>query len=77
VNSNLRAKLNLMEYRGIRYTIRAGIERGQWFVVIHPEAVEVPAKKKIFGAREDAELQARALINDWLKRHPTQKSNSN
>jgi hypothetical protein len=53
-----------MEYRGIRYTIRAGIERGQWFVVIHPEAVEVPAKKKIFGTREDAELQARALIND-------------
>jgi hypothetical protein len=30
----------------------------------------------VFGSREEAELQARALINDWLKRHPTQKPNS-
>jgi hypothetical protein len=33
--------------------IRAGIERGQWFVVIHPEGVEV-SSNKIFGSREDA-----------------------
>jgi hypothetical protein len=39
-----------MEYRGIRYTIRAGIERGQWFVVINPEGVEV-SSNKIFGAQ--------------------------
>ena len=35
-----------------------------------PEAVEVPAKKKFFGTREDAELKARALINDWLQSTP-------
>jgi hypothetical protein len=29
--------------------------RGQWFVVIHPEDVEVTGRK-IFGAREDAEV---------------------
>jgi uncharacterized protein YcgI (DUF1989 family) len=51
-----------MEYRGIRYTIRAGIERGQWFVVIHPEGAEVSANK-IFGAREDAEVHAHRMIN--------------
>ena len=28
-----------MDYRGIRYTIRAGIERGQWFVVIRGTGV--------------------------------------
>jgi hypothetical protein len=39
----------------IRYTIRAGIERGQWFVVIHPEGVEVAANK-ILATRDDAKL---------------------
>jgi opacity protein-like surface antigen len=29
-----------MEYRGIRYTIRARIERDQWSVAIHPDDVE-------------------------------------
>ena len=60
-----RAKLNLMEYRGIRYTIRAGIKRGQWFVVIHPEGVEVGGNK-ITSAREDAESYAHRMINRWL-----------
>ena len=54
-----------MEYRGIRYTIRAGIERGQWFVVIHTEGAEVSANK-IFGAREDAEVHAHRMINKWF-----------
>jgi hypothetical protein len=58
-------KLNLMEYRGVRYTIRAGIERGRWFVVIHPDEVEVPSNK-VFGAREDAEFHARRN-NKWLE----------
>ena len=60
-----RAKLNLMEYRGIRYTIRAGIERGQWFVVIHPEGVEMTGNK-IISSREDAEFYAHRMINRWL-----------
>jgi len=56
-----------MEYRGIRYTIRAGIERRQYRVVIHPDEVEVPAKNKIFFSREDAEAYARRMINSWLE----------
>ena len=43
-----------MEYRGILYTIRAGIVRRHYRVVIHPDEVEVPANK-IFLSREDAE----------------------
>ncbi len=54
-----------MEYRGIRYTIRAGIARGQWFVVIHPEGIEV-SSNKIFGAREYAEFHAHRMINQWV-----------
>ena len=34
------AKLHAMEYRGIRYTVRARIEREQWYVAIHPAGVE-------------------------------------
>jgi hypothetical protein len=56
-----------MEYRGIRYTIRAGIERGQWAVVIHPEEVEVRGKKRVIGGREEAESYARRMIEEWLK----------
>jgi len=55
-----------MEHRGIRYTIRTGIERGSWVVAIYPEGVEVGAKKKIVGTRKDAESYARRLISRWL-----------
>jgi hypothetical protein len=48
-----------MEYRGIRYTIRAGIERGQYRTCIHPDGDEMSANK-IFLSREDAEAYARA-----------------
>ena len=64
--SNLAQGL-VMEYRGIRYTIRAGIERGQYRVVIHPGEVEVPVNK-IFLSREDAEAYARLMINRRLRR---------
>jgi hypothetical protein len=30
-----------MEYREIRYTVRARIERNEWLVSIHPEASKV------------------------------------
>ena len=63
-----------MEYRGIRYTIRAGIERGQWFVVIHPEGAEMSANK-IFGAREDAEVHAHRMINKWFDAKSGQRTN--
>jgi hypothetical protein len=53
-----------MEYRGIRYTIRTGID-GQYRVAIHPEGVEMAAKK-IFGARESAKVHAYRMINKWL-----------
>ena len=65
-----------MDYRGIRYIIRARIEREQWYVAIYPAGVEMTGRV-VIGSREQAELQARALINDWLKRHPTQNPKSN
>jgi hypothetical protein len=64
-----------VEYRGIRYTIRAGIEREQWSVTIHPAGVEVKGRV-VAGSREEAELKARAMINSWLKNTPTQKLKS-
>jgi hypothetical protein len=57
-----------MEHRGIRYTVRAGIERDRWTVVIHPGDVEsVP--KIVTGGRERAEALAYSMIDDWLCRH--------
>jgi hypothetical protein len=58
----------VMEHRGIRYTLRAGIERDHWTVVIHPGDVEsIP--KIVTGRREQAEALAHSMIDDWLRRH--------
>jgi hypothetical protein len=61
-----------VEYRGIRYTVHARIEREQWYVAIHPASVEMNGRV-VIGSRSDAELQARAMINGWLKKDSTQK----
>jgi len=58
---------DLMQYRGIRYTIRTRIERQEWYVAIHPHGVEEPGKI-VAGSREDAESQAQPMIHAWLRR---------
>ena len=55
-----------MEYRAIRYTVRARIERGEWTVSIHPADIESP-RKVVTGTREDAELLARSMIDKWYQ----------
>jgi hypothetical protein len=62
-----------MEYRRIRYTVRARIERGEWYVAIYPDGVELSGRV-IVGPREEAELQAHSIIDDWLRRHPREHS---
>ena len=64
-----------MELQRIRYTLRAGIERDQWCVSIHPAGVEMKGRV-VIGSREDAELEARNMIEDWLKKHPMQEPKS-
>jgi hypothetical protein len=58
-----------MEHQGVRYTIRAGIERDLWSVAIHPDGTESRARL-IYGTREDAESEARSMINRWTERKP-------
>ena len=58
-----------MKYRDVRYTIRTCIEREQWSVAIHPEDVEADVRV-ISGPRQDAELPARSMIDEWLKKRP-------
>jgi hypothetical protein len=49
---------DLMEYRGVRYTIRIGITRGQWQVAIYFPDTELPKEKSVIGTRQDAEITA-------------------
>ena len=56
-----------MEYRRIRYTVRARIERNEWTVSIHPAGIE-GARKVVTGPRERAELLARSMIDRWYER---------
>jgi hypothetical protein len=56
-----------MEHRGVRYTIRAGIERGVWSVAIHPGGIE-SAAKLVYGTREYAEREAHSMIDRWPQR---------
>jgi hypothetical protein len=56
-----------VEYREIRYTVRARIERNEWAVSIHPGGIE-GARRVVTGPRERAELLARSMINRWYER---------
>ena len=58
-----------MEYREIRYTVRARIERNEWAVSIHPGGIE-GARRVVAGPRERAELLARSMINRWYEGAP-------
>src|SRR6476660_6155788 len=53
-----------VEYREIRYTVRARIERNEWTVSIHPGGIE-GARRVVTGPRERAELIARSMIDRW------------
>jgi hypothetical protein len=65
----MRAKGFRMEYRGIRYTVRARIERNEWAVSIHPAGIE-GAKRVVTGPRERTDLLARSMIDRWYERTP-------
>jgi hypothetical protein len=58
-----------MEHRGVRYTIRAGIERHIWSVAIHPDGTESRARL-IYGTRKDAECEALSMIDRWTQGKP-------
>jgi hypothetical protein len=62
-----------MEYRDIRYTIRAGIERSRWTVTIHPTGAKT-AEKIITGPRQKAELLAQSMIDTWLSEQRTRSN---
>ncbi len=53
-----------MEHKGVRYTIRIGIEPNLWSISIYPGGVESRANR-VYGTREDAEVEARAMIDGW------------
>jgi hypothetical protein len=53
----------------MRYTIRAGIERDLWSVAIHPGGTESRARL-IYGTRDDAEFEARSMIDRWTQTKP-------
>jgi hypothetical protein len=66
-----------MEHRGVRYTIRVGIEPDLWSVAIYPDGIESVANR-FYGTRANAEFRARSLIERWLKeRHATRDRQSN
>jgi hypothetical protein len=65
-----------MEHQGVRYTVRAGIERNLWSVAIHPDGTESRARL-IYGTRENAEYEARSMIDRWTQGKPiTQRRQS-
>jgi hypothetical protein len=57
-----------MEYRGIRYAIRVGINRRRWQLVVYLPDRESPVERPGIGKRHDAEIAAHKIIDDWLKK---------
>jgi hypothetical protein len=62
-----------MKHRGVRYTIRLGIEPNVWSIAIHPDGVE-SAEKRIHGTRKKAEFEAHSMIDGWYRRQSKQKA---
>jgi hypothetical protein len=67
-----RAKGLPVEYRDIRYTVRARIERDEWAVSIHPADIESP--RAVVTGREKAERLARYMIDRWHVRRGAERS---
>lgn len=61
-----------MEHRGVRYTVRAGIEGDSWSVAIYPDGVESVAHR-FYGTRANAEFRVRSVINRFLKEQNAQR----
>ena len=63
-----------MQHRGVRYTIRLGIEPNVWSIAIHPDGVE-SAEKRIHGTRKKAEFEAHSIMIDgWHRRQSKLKA---
>ena len=63
-----------MEYRDIRYTVRARILRDEWTVSIHPADIE--SSRRVVTGREEAELLARSMIDSWHETRGAERSKS-
>jgi hypothetical protein len=63
-----------VEYRGIRYTIRARVEGNEWTVSVHPADIESP-RRVVTGHRVRAELLARSMIDRWHAAQRPARSN--
>jgi hypothetical protein len=62
-----------MQHRGVRYTIRLGIEPNVWSIAIHPDGVE-STEKRIHGTRKKAEFEAHSMIDGWHRRQSKLKA---
>jgi hypothetical protein len=58
----------LMEYRGVRYGIRIGINKGSWQLVVYLPDRESPVERPVIGNRQEAESAGHAIIDAWLKK---------
>jgi hypothetical protein len=47
-----------------RYAIRIGIARGHWRLAIYLPDKELPEERTVIGKRQDAEIAARAIIDE-------------
>ena len=56
-----------MQYRGIQYDIKQGIERDHWVWVVHTPK---PREERMIGFRDEAVSAAIRFIEEWCKRHP-------
>jgi hypothetical protein len=63
-----------MDHRGVPYTIRTGIERDRWVVVVHlPDGKMV--EKPIRAPRHRAEALACSIIDEWLRKKGPHRAN--
>jgi hypothetical protein len=65
-----------MDHRGVRYTIRTGIEPDQWTLVVNLPRGTI--EKRVQSTKRKADETACAIIDKWLEKNgPQGGENSN
>jgi hypothetical protein len=54
-----------MDHRGVAYTLRQGIERESWILVVHLPRGSV--EKRVQSTKQKAKETACAMIDKWLE----------
>jgi hypothetical protein len=68
ISQSVSPSLHLTIRRCQNKPIRIGIHKHVWQLAVYLPDRESPAERPVLGKRQDAEIAAHAMIDNWLKK---------